>query len=100
MNLELRYRHNYKNVCLGNQTRGESVGVRRRDGSIHYAAWRGFIDRDTAKRLPGAKPVRLAVEEYRIVPDEWKKVPDGQCVQGCLVGDFVFAVVEWAVRVV
>lgn len=100
VDLELRYRHNYANICLSKHTRGESVGVRRKNGSTHYASWRGFIDRDTAKRIPGSRPVKLIIEEYRVMPDQWQKVPEGKFIQGCLVGNFAFAVVECAVRIV
>ena len=57
-------RQNYRNVELYPETRGETIGVLLADGSCKFCRWLGFIDRDEAKRLPHARPVKLIVSRY------------------------------------
>lgn len=92
----LRYRLNQKAITLDDCT-GE-VLVYRKGGAARYVRWLGFIDLHTAQRLPGAKPVRLKVEAYKVGnfgdSDSWISLGETQSVQGCYINGAVFGVVD------
>lgn len=98
----LRYRFNYANKTLTHTTQGEQVGVYLRDGTLSYVRWLGFIDRSVARVLPNARPVKIHAEQY--ADDEigykWISIPSGHCIQGCLIDQGVFGVVETRVALV
>ena len=82
-------------------SRGETVGVLRRDGSYDYRTWLGFIDRVEARKL--GKPVKLQVARVGYQDEvhiDWRDVAKGRHVQGCLTPDGAYAVADWTVRVV
>ncbi len=89
----LRRSLNYRKVVLGEETTREVVGVRRKDGSFDYKTWRGFIDVERAREMPGAIPVKLQIEAFAAdeggPPLEWIEVPPGRYLQGCLTADGV-----------
>lgn len=95
----LRYRHNALNVTL-TQSEPARLGVLvyKRDGQCTYMPWRGFIDRTLAQRIPGAKPVKINVAEYKVgdewEKDDWVKLSDRQAIQGCYINGVVFAVLD------
>ena len=100
----LRRMQNYRAIELAAQTRGEVVGVLRRDGSLGCRSWCGFIDVRRARRLSGAVPVKLAIVAYAFSDGpgrSWVAVPDARFLQGCLTADGVRCVlVEGHPRVV
>ena len=75
--------------------RQAQVGVLRRDGTIKYETWLGFIDRRDAKARFNAKPVLLKVKRV-----DGQDLPEDHYVQGCWVGDGVYALVDSEVAVV
>lgn len=91
--MQLRRQQNYRKILLGEHTTGESVAVRRKDGTFAFLTWRGFIDRGQARHAPGAIPVKLAIEAFTVEEDlpapEWVQVPTGWYVQGSLTADGV-----------
>lgn len=96
-------RFNYRNVELYPETRGETIGVLLGDGSSKFCRWLGFIDREQAKRLPDARPVKLVASRYSNESDiggNWQDVPADCCVQGCLTSKGVYAVTCSRVRLV
>lgn len=101
MQLVLARYLNKRLIELHPSTKGETIGVLRRDGSYDYRPWLGFIDRAQARKL--GKPVKLNVArvgyqgEYHI---DWRDVARGRHVQGCLTDRGVYAVADWSVRIV
>ena len=101
MQLVLARHLNKRLIELHPATKGETVGVMRRDGSYEYRPWLGFIDRNQARKL--GSPVKLHVSrvghqgEFHI---EWRDVAKGRHVQGCLTRAGVYAVADWGVRIV
>lgn len=92
---------NKRFIQLDEHTRGQAVGVLRRSGGYQYVRWLGFISREDAKKL--GRPVKLEVRRIGrqdALSVEWKEVPPGKHVQGCLVREGAYAVVEPAVKVV
>ncbi len=76
-----------------------------RDGDYKCERWLGFIDEEEARRLhesQGARPVLLKIFRYSHgdYPSTWHDVPKDQFVQGCLVGDGVYAVIKKQVKLV
>ncbi|MEQ8690799.1 MAG: hypothetical protein RIC89_08175 [Pseudomonadales bacterium] len=92
---------NKRLIELYANTRGETIGVLRRDGSYEYCPWLGFIDRERA--IQSGRPVKLNVArvgqqgEARVV---WKDIPKGRHVQGCLTDKGAYAVADWNIRLV
>jgi hypothetical protein len=92
---------NKRLIELHASTRGETVGVLRRDGTYAYKQWLGFIERSQARQL--GKPVRLQVcrvGHQGASHIEWRDVAKGRHVQGCLTEAGVYAVADWNVRLV
>lgn len=101
MHLVLARRLNKRLIELHAHTRGETVGVLRRDGSYEYRPWLGFVDRRQATQL--GHPVKLQVARVGYQGDfhiDWRDVAPGRHVQGCLTPGGVYAVADWSVRVV
>jgi hypothetical protein len=101
MKLVLARRLNKRLIELYAATRGETIGVLRRDGSYEYRPWLGFVERDRARGL--GSPVKLQVSRVGYVGRagvDWRDVPQGRHVQGCLTLDGVYAVADWNVRLV
>jgi hypothetical protein len=101
MHLVLARHLNKRLIELHSTTKGETIGVLRRDGTYEYRQWLGFIDRVQARKL--GKPVKLQVSrvgsqgEFHI---DWRDVSRGRHVQGCLTRTGVYAVADWGVRVI
>ena len=87
-------KQNYRNIRLEDHTEGETVGVLARDGRSHQIRWLGFIKREDARRSRG-RPVKLVISRVGRTD-----LQPGQYVQGCLVEEGVYAVVDSAVAVV
>lgn len=101
MELVLARRLNQRLIELHAHTRGETVGVLRRDGTYEFCPWLGFVDRKQARGL--GKPVKLQVARvgYHVdVHIDWRDVAKGRHVQGCLTPAGVYAVADWSVRIV
>ncbi len=101
MQLVLARYLNKRLIELHANTRGETVGVLRRDGSYEYRPWLGFVDRAGARRL--GRPVKLQVARVGHQGDfhiDWRDLPKGRHVQGCLTGQGVYAVADWTVKLV
>jgi len=87
---------NYRNIKLDDNNAGsEEVGVLRKDGSLKYVRWLGFIHRRDAKSHFGAIPVLLKVKRV-----DGEDLPEGSFVQGCWISNGVYAVVDSEVSVV
>lgn len=101
MNLILARYLNKRLIELHGTTRGETVGVLRRNGDYQFRPWLGFVDRRAALGL--GRPVKLQVARVGQQGDfgtEWRDVPKGRHVQGCLTRQGVYAVVDWGVKLV
>jgi len=101
MTLVLLRKLNHRNIELHHDTRGETVGVRIRNGEYRYLPWLGFVERDRAKRI--GKPVKLLVERVGHQGDfgtSWTDIGRGKHILGCLTSKGVYAVIEQGVRVV
>ena len=98
----LRAKFNYANIILTGTSKSERVGVHRRNGSIAHVRWLGFIDSESTRRLPNAKPVRLQVKQYSqdSYGGNWIDVPENSYVQGCLIDCGVFGVTDAKIRLV
>lgn len=82
-------------------TRGETIGVLRKDGSYEYRTWLGFVERERAMTL--GRPVKLQAARVGYQGEihvSWRDIPRGRHVQGCLTRDGVYAVTDWNVRLV
>lgn len=100
--LVLCRRLNHRNIELDDDTRGERVGVYRRNGELTFVPWLGFIDRASAKAVRGARPVKLEVARIGVRTargTDWETLPPGATVQGCLIGRGVYAIVDATVAV-
>ncbi len=101
MEIVLARRLNKRLIELRAATLGETVGLLLRSGSYSYHAWLGFIDRDKAEII--GKPVKLKIARVgldNLATVEWRDVPEGKHVQGCLTQQGVFAVVTQNIRIV
>lgn len=91
-------RQNYRNIMLHAEPNSNGVGVRRRDGSLGYKRWLGFVDVGQAKEWGEqgrCKPVLLeavAVTSGDRLTGPWVQVPPGGHVQGCLINTGVYGV--------
>ena len=81
---------NYRNIRLDESTVGKAeVGVFRKDGSIKYVRWEGFIDRRDAKSHYASIPVLLKVKRV-----DGEDLPENTFVQGCWINHGVYAVID------
>jgi len=89
-------RQNYRNIRLDDSSVDkETVGVLSKSGALKYVKRKGFILRDRARSLHGARPVLLAisrVDGYDIEP--------GSYVKGCYFGGGVYAVIDSKLSIV
>ena len=102
--LVLNRRQNHANITLTDATRKETVGYLRPDGGWRFVPWLGFIDRAAARDLDGALPVRLVnisrVGHGDSMTGQWKDIPEGAYVHGCLTARGAYAVYETTVVLV
>ena len=74
------------------------------DGERHFVPWLGFIERDQARALQGARPVRLGdttrIGEGDAVSAQWRNLPPGRYIHGCLIAEGAFAVYDTTVGLV
>ena len=80
VSLVLNRRLNYRNIQLTSDTKNQHVGYDAGDGEAKYVRWLGFIERREARRLAGARPVRLVC----ISRVGFSDVAPGEAVHGCL----------------
>ena len=102
--LVLNRRLNYRNIMLAQETRGEQVGYLLADGGRRFVPWLGFIERAEARAMKAGRPVRL-VDITRVgrangLTPEWRDLPAGSFVHGCLTPRGAYAVYEENVCVV
>ncbi|MEM1155331.1 MAG: hypothetical protein AAGI44_14430 [Pseudomonadota bacterium] len=86
---------NYRNIVLGDETNGQSVGVVLRSAETRYVPWCGFIPLSLARRRPRAVPVKLvikAVSDVEAPMQSWIYLEHGQYIQGCLVEEGAYGV--------
>lgn len=104
VDLVLNRRLNYRNILLAQGTRGEDVGYLLANGSRRFVPWLGFIERTEARAMEEGRPVRLAditrVGRADGHPPEWRDLPEGSFVHGCLTPRGAYAVYEENVCVV
>ena len=101
MELVLARYLNKRLIELHPNSKGQSIGVLRRDGSYEFRQWLGFIDRAHAQQL--GKPVKLQVARVGNQGEiniDWRDVPAGRHVQGCLTRHGVYAVADLGIRLV
>jgi len=101
MNIVLARRLNKRLIELHPNTKGQSIGVLRRDGTYQYFAWLGFVDRAQARKI--GQPIKLEVSrvgQQCASYIAWRDVSRGRHVQGCLTKTGVYAVADWGVRLV
>lgn len=102
--IQIRFYLNYKLITLDDNPDGHAFVVTR-SGDRRSTWWLGFIDVDVAGQLPGARPVKVDVNECsygkEVIGRTWSSVPRDKCVQGCLVRNGVYGVtVDGEVRIV
>ena len=101
--LVLNRRLNYGNHVLEDRPEGH-VAYLLPDGDRRFVPWLGFIERDRARALQGARPVRLTditrIGEGDAVSAKWRNLPPGRYVHGCLIAGGVFAVYDTSVALV
>ena len=101
--LVLNRRLNYRNVLLTDRPGGE-VGYLLRNGERRFVRWLGFIDRGAARALEEATPVRLTdITRVGVAgwpAPQWREVPPGECVHGCLTSQGAFAIYDAVVALV
>lgn len=90
---------NYRNIVLDHEETGEVVGVLKRTGEVTYVRWKGFVERCDALAMNRALPVKLDVAAYSMndsMPAAWIELEcgSGEMIQGCYVGDGVYAVCD------
>ncbi|PLW67799.1 hypothetical protein [Pseudohalioglobus lutimaris] len=93
----LRRKLNYRNIVLHDEPSRETIGVATREGDYRYLPWLGFIELRLARRIPGARPVKLqaeAVSPTEGLSSDWRTLEAGEHVQGCLLGRGVFGVLN------
>lgn len=90
----LHRRLNYRNIFLSEDNAGaEHVGYRLKSGEYDYSRWFGFLDINQAKRLPGARPIKLQVWAYqKDLSKERVDLKEGEHLQGCFFQGMAFAV--------
>ena len=97
--IQLRYRYNavFKAVREGDAPNHEVLPVLTKDGDFERVKWLGFIDLEDAKKMAGAKPVKVDIHQFSTSVDampKWRYMPEGMAVQGCLTNLGVYAVAE------
>ena len=101
--LVLNRRQNYANHVLADRAEGE-VAYLLPDGEHCFVPWLGFIERDRARALEGARPVRLAditrIGEGDAAAAQWRDVPPGRYVHGCLTARGAYALYDTSVALV
>ena len=101
--LVLNRRINYRNVLLTARPGGQ-IGYLLRNGERRLVPWLGFIERTAARALQDARPVRLAdITRVGVAgwpAPEWREVPPGECVHGCLTSRGAFAIYDAVVALV
>ncbi|MEZ5553153.1 MAG: hypothetical protein R3E82_19885 [Pseudomonadales bacterium] len=100
MSLVLCRRLNHRNIELHGDTRGEVIGVLRRNGDYGFVPWLGFIDRVKAQRR--GRPVKLLIARVGRtdgISTRWFDIRPGGHVQGCLTERGAFAVIDQEVRI-
>ena len=90
VSLVLNRRLNYRNIQLTSDTKNQHVGYDAGDGEAKYVRWLGFIERHEARRLAGARPVRLVC----ISQVGFSDVAPGKAVHGCLTAEGAYAVYD------
>jgi len=102
--LVLNRQQNKRNIQLTDETRSETVGYLLPDGERRFVRWLGFINREHARTLPGARPVRLVdisrIGEEGAVSVSWSDLPADRYVHGCLTPEGAYAVYEASVATV
>lgn len=91
----LRRQLNYRNIVLHNAAFRETIGVATREGEYRYLPWMGFIELHLARRLHGARPVKLqadAITSTDGFSSDWRSLKAHEHAQGCLIGRGVFGV--------
>ena len=101
--LVLNRRQNYGNHVLEGRPEGE-VAYLPPDGERRFVPWLEFIERDRASALESTRPVRLAditrIGEGDAASAQWRDVPPGRYVHGCLTARGAFAVYDTSVALV
>ena len=101
MPLVLCRKLNHRNIELHHSTRGEAVGVLKRDGEYAYVPWLGFLDRVEARGR--GRPVKLLIARVGRLDGAhmvWRDLVAGEHVQGCLTAGGAYAVTDTDVRIV
>lgn len=97
MSVALYRKLNARNVVLEEGQRGQTIGVRRKDGSYGYLSWGGFIGIEIARALPGGRPAKLNASRVGVGEEwalRWKDLEPGQHVQGCVFEGKAYAVLD------
>lgn len=101
MSLILCRKLNHRNIELHHSSRGESVGVLRRNGEYRFVPWLGFIDRKDA--IGRGRPVKLVIARVGHLDGArtlWRDLRPGEYVQGCLTRAGAYAVTDTNVHVI
>ena len=86
--ISVRTTNNYDTTALKQSTMGQTIGVRLKDRDYRKVRWSGFLSREHAADLEGARSVKLQVTNYTLnhnMAPERIKVGKDKFLQGCLV---------------
>lgn len=93
--IEFRGKLNYRNILYSEYPSTEYAPILDREGELIWRPWLGIISDAAARAKQTARPVRMAFVAYRYVSDfEWIDITTDQQVQGCLVPQGVYGVLE------
>ncbi|MEQ5835487.1 hypothetical protein [Marinobacter sp. NFXS9] len=93
----LRCRFGSDEYRLNGDEPGGWVPIQKRTGDDTLRSWLGTIDKELAKRIPGARPVKIRAHAYSSGKHShriWFNLKDNEAVQGCLFNEGVFAVLD------
>lgn len=91
--LQILTKFNYRNIRFAHDCTGETISVRRKDGSFVAKRYLGYVGARTAKELKG-RPVKLEIYGWSKNFESIQEVPKGSYVQGCLIDSGVFIVLD------
>jgi hypothetical protein len=93
--IEFRGKLNYRNLTYGEHPGLDHAPILDQTGELIWRPWLGLISDVAARAKRDARPVRLVFVAYRYINDyQWVDLDKNQQVQGCLVAEGVYGVVE------
>ena len=91
----IRFPFNFAYRRCNSVAKTTAVPVLLTNGDYTRVTWLGFIDRDSARAMPSARPVKILAYGYSSeeVDVSYVRLKDGEYIQGCLIEEGVYGVV-------